>query len=131
MESGASGGEHRGHDRQGQEKGRSRRSRDLLAEAQSQLREGRPVTHEHDEHVPLESVREVEHDGHHITIRTIYEIEVDGQPLRGHIYVANDGSVSSHAMPAYKFTSAVDLIAKLIDTFPTEFERGARRKPGR
>jgi hypothetical protein len=101
---------------------------DLIAEAQELLSKGEPVTAAGHEHMAeLESVREIEHKGHRITIRTHYEIEVDGRPLRGHIYVGNDGKVSSHAFPAYSFSSTVDLVTKLIDTFPAEFERKKRR----
>lgn len=101
---------------------------DLIAETEALLSAGEVVKAAGHEHMAgLESVREVEHNGHKITIRTHYEIEVDGQPLEGHIYVGNDGTVSSHAFPAYSFTSAVDLVAKLIDTFPAEFERKKRR----
>jgi hypothetical protein len=116
-------GHHGGHE--GEQPGKG----DLLADTHARLSKGEIITagdHEHMAHPG--SVREVEHNGHRITIRTHYEIEVDGRPLEGHIYVSNDGSVSSHALPAYSFSSAVDLVAKLIDLFPQEFEKPKRRK---
>jgi hypothetical protein len=35
--------------------------------------------------------------------------------------VDNTGKVSSHALPAYSFVSAVDLVKKMIDEFPDDF----------
>lgn len=76
----------------------------------------------------LESTREAEHRGHHIVIRTRYEIEVDGRPLTGHVAVDNDGQVVCHALPNYTFMSAVDLVKKLIDEYPEEFPGRKGRK---
>ena len=36
------------------------------------------------QHGPAVSVRETDHKGHHIVIRTSYEIRVDGRPVMGH-----------------------------------------------
>jgi hypothetical protein len=72
-------------------------------------------------HQKIESVREADHKGHHITVRTHYEIEVDGQIVMGHMGVTNDGQVHYHPMPNWSFTSAVDLVKQLIDTFPDDF----------
>lgn len=72
---------------------------------------------------PHDSVREVDYNGHRITIRTHYEIEVDGKPITGHVYVDNDGKVSTHALPAYSFVSTIDLVKKLIDAFPDNFRK--------
>lgn len=111
----------------------SSRPQDLLANAYERLKAGQPVAAGHAEHHngPLESVREVEYNGHRIVIRTHYQIEVDGKPLSGHVYVDNSGQVSTHAMPAYSFASAVDLVKKLIDTFPANFSKASRLKRGR
>ena len=68
------------------------------------------------------SVREDTYRGHHIVIRTTYEITVDGRPITGHIGVANDGRVHYHPIPNVSFNSAIDVIRQLIDAFPDEFE---------
>ena len=108
--------------------GPSKRSKDLLSDAYRRLSAGKPVVAGHAGHEgPFESVREVEYKGHKIIIRTQYEIKVDGKPLGGHIYVDNSGRVSSHAMPTYSFVSTVDLIKKLIDAFPVNFDKGPRK----
>lgn len=72
----------------------------------------------------LETVREDDYRGHHIVIYTTYRIEVDGHPVTGHLGVTNDGRVHYHAVPNLSFPSAIDLVRRLIDTFPDEFERG-------
>ncbi|MDQ3893843.1 MAG: hypothetical protein M3292_04135 [Actinomycetota bacterium] len=74
--------------------------------------------HEH----AVESVREDDYRGHHIVVRTRYSIEVDGRPVTGHLAVTNDGRVHYHAVPNLSFTSAVDLVRRLIDAFPDDFE---------
>ena len=43
--------------------------------------------------------------GHRIVIRTTYEIEVDGQPVSGHLGVAKDGRVHYHPVPNLSFPS--------------------------
>jgi hypothetical protein len=70
----------------------------------------------------MESIREATYRGHHIVIRTSYQLEVDGQPIQGHLGVSNDGQVHYHAVPELGFASAVDLVKQLIDTFPEDFE---------
>ena len=77
---------------------------------------------------PLVSIREAEHKGHRITIRTEYTIEVDGEPLQGHFSVGADGNVHYHSLPNYEFASAVDLVKKLIDAFPRDFKEKKKRK---
>lgn len=81
----------------------------------------KPMPHHHGE-----SIREAEYKGHKIIIRTTYEITVDGQPVTGHINVSNDGDVQYHAIPNFSFGSAVDLVRKLIDVFPTSFTKKRR-----
>jgi hypothetical protein len=104
--------------------GPSKKSKDLLSEAYKRLSAGQPVAAGHAGHEGhFVSVREAEYKGHKITVRTHYEIKVDGKPISGHIYVDNSGRVSSHAMPAYSFVSTVDLIKKLIDAFPANFAK--------
>ena len=71
------------------------------------------------------SVREAEYQGHRIVIRTTYRIEVDGVPVTGHVGVTADGRVHYHAVPNASFASAVDLVKRLIEVFPDDFNRGA------
>ena len=70
----------------------------------SQLKKGMMM------HGPMLSVREEDYQGHHILIRTTYEIEVDGQPLMGHIDLSNEGQIAYHGLPNMSFDSAVDLV---------------------
>ena len=90
----------------------------------SHLRDRKPPAGTHPHHGPIETVREVEYEGHRIVIRTTYEIEVDGRSVAGHLGVANDGRVHYHPVPNLSFPSAVDLVQTLIDTFPDDFEDG-------
>jgi hypothetical protein len=97
---------------------------DLLAYSYKQLKAGKPVAaagHAEHDKGPFQSVREVEYKDHKIAIYTQYEIRVDGEPFTGHVYVDNTGKVSTHALPAYSFVSAVDLVKKIIDEFPDDF----------
>ena len=72
-----------------------------------------------------ESVREADYNGHHIVIRTTYQITVDGNPVTGHMGVGNDGRVHYHPVPDMSFASAIDLVKQLIDIFPDDFAGGA------
>ena len=72
----------------------------------------------------VETVREDHYRGHHIVIRTTYRIEVDGDPVTGHVAVGNDGKVHYHAIPNVSFGSAIDVVRQLIDAFPDEFAGG-------
>ena len=78
-------------------------------------------------HQSSESVREADYKGHHIVVRTHYEIEVDGRVVMGHMGVSNDGQVHYHPVPNLSFASAVDLVKQLIEIFPDDFgSRGHR-----
>lgn len=68
------------------------------------------------------SVREDDYKGHHIVIRTTYEIEIDGHPFQGVLDVSNAGTVHYHAIPNVSSDSAVDLIRSVIDAFPGDFD---------
>jgi hypothetical protein len=74
-----------------------------------------------------ESVREADYKGHHIVIRTQYEIEVDGKMVMGHMGVTNDGQVHYHPVPNLSFASAVDLVKQLINIFPDDFAARGNR----
>jgi hypothetical protein len=67
------------------------------------------------------TIREADHKGHHIVVRTTYAIEVDRVPIEGHLGVTGDGRVHYHAIPNVSFASAVDLVKQLIDAFPDDF----------
>jgi len=79
-------------------------------------------------HSKAESVREADYKGHHIVIRTQYEIEVDGKMIMGHMGVTNDGQVHYHPIPNLSFASAVDLVKQIINIFPEDFVARGDRK---
>lgn len=79
------------------------------------------------QHPVTDSVREADYQGHHIVVRTHYEIEVDGRAVTGHMGVTNDGHVHYHPVPNMSFASAIDLVKQLIDVFPDDFSKKARR----
>jgi hypothetical protein len=72
------------------------------------------------------SVREEHHNGHHIVIKTTYEVTVDGKPFHAALGVSNSGRVQYHGIPNVGFASAIDLMKCVIDQFPADFPR----KPG-
>jgi hypothetical protein len=78
---------------------------------------------------PVESVREADHKGHHIVIRTTYQFEVDGRPLDLPMGVDNDGHVHCHSLPNYQFQSAINMVKQLIDTFPRDFPKSKSSQP--
>jgi len=69
----------------------------------------------------VDTVREEQYKGHHVVIHTTYRITVDGQPFKGHLMLDNDGRLQCHGLPNYSFSSAVNLMEQLIDTFPDDF----------
>ena len=77
-------------------------------------------------HQGMESVRVAEYQGHRIVVRTHYEIEVDGKMVMGHVGVTNDGNVHYHPVPNLSFPSAVEMVEKLIDIFPEDFDKKGR-----
>jgi hypothetical protein len=92
-----------------------------LRERRAEVKRNRPRAGHHRGDA-VETVREDDYRGHHIVVRTTYEIEVDGRPVTGHLGVTNDGRVHYHPVPNVSFASAIDLVRQLIDTFPDEFE---------
>jgi hypothetical protein len=86
----------------------------------------RPMPMMHHGHGKVEGVREADHKGHHIVIRTTYVVEVDGRTLDLPLGVDNDGHVHCHSLPNYQFSSAIGLVKQIIDTFPGDFP-----KPGK
>ncbi len=67
------------------------------------------------------TVREVTHGTHSIRVVTSYDIEVDGQPVTGHLLVTNEGAVHYHAIPNQEFASALDMVKRMIDLAPDQF----------
>jgi hypothetical protein len=83
----------------------------------------------HVAHQPGASIREADHKGHHIVIRTKYEVTIDGKAFRGDLSVANSGNVHYHAIPNVGFASAIDMVKCVIDVFPDEFPAGKSNGP--
>ena len=79
-------------------------------------------------HKTTESIRELDYAGHHIVIRTTYDIRVDGIRVNGHLNLGNDGTIHYHAIPNLQFASAIDLVKCLIEADPDAFSKG-RSKP--
>ena len=71
----------------------------------------------------IETLREDEYEGHLIQIRTTYKIEVDGATLMAPLGLDNQGNLHCHALPNYQFTSAIEMVRRLIDNFPDDFKR--------
>ena len=90
--------------------------------------------HGHRQHGGIEVVRENDHKGHHIVVRTTYRFEVDGRALDVPLMVDNAGNIHCHSLPNYQFVSAVNLVEQLIDTYPEEFgpagPHGRKQGPG-
>ena len=76
------------------------------------------MAHGHD------SVREIDYKGHHVVVKTTYDVTIDGKPFQADLGVTNGGDVHYHGMPNVAFASALDLVKAVIDTFPTEFGKG-------
>ena len=72
----------------------------------------------------LSSVREAMHAGHHIKVRTTYEVEIDHQPVHIHATVDDRGRLLCHATPYERYTSAIDLIKSLIEKYPDQLAGG-------
>jgi hypothetical protein len=71
------------------------------------------------------SVRTAEYKGHHIVIKTTYQVTIDGKRFMGQLGVTNSGEVHYHGVPNAGFASAIDLVKAVIDTFPDEFAPGS------
>ena len=91
-----------------------------------------PDHHVHGSGGSIETLREDDYEGHHIVIRTTYQIEVDGQVLQGPLGLDNEGNLHCHALPNYQFASAIDMVKRLIDNFPEDFKskKGGGKKTG-
>jgi hypothetical protein len=90
----------------------------------------RPHHHGHGGDGSIETLREDDYEGHHIVIRTTYRIEVDGKVLAVPLALGNDGQLHVHSLPNYQFASAIDMVKRLIDSFPEDFrpQRGEKKR---
>ena len=75
-----------------------------------------------------DSLREEHHKGHHIVVKTTYEVTVDGKKFTAPLGVSNAGTVQYHGIPNMGFASAIDLMKRIIDQFPEDFPGKARKK---
>jgi len=77
----------------------------------------------HDNHMDhaLISVRSFSHGGHDIKITTSYQIEINGTQIQLHARVDNEGHLHCHTTPYESYSSATDLVKKLIDRYPESF----------
>ena len=82
----------------------------------------------HGGHAQGNSVREDHHKGHHIVIKTNYEVTVDGKRFTAPLDVSNAGTVQYHGIPTMAFASAIDLMKCIIDQFPEDFPGGTHKK---
>ena len=73
-----------------------------------------------------QNIRQDDYKGHHVVIRTKYNITVDGKEVTGHILLTNAGQVQYHGLPNYSFDSPVALVRALIDNFPEDFQKQPR-----
>lgn len=94
----------------------------------SRLLAGSRNRHDHGHGGHAESIRETEHHGRKIVIRTTYEVFVDGKVVPVPLGVDDQGQLHCHALPNYQFTSALDAIKTLVDRFPDDFPMRAARK---
>ena len=77
---------------------------------------------------PVTTTRTALHNGHVIEVITTYDIKVDGKRIGGHMGISDNGNVHYHGLPNYSWTSALDLVRKVIDAFPEEFVKPKRKK---
>ena len=70
----------------------------------------------HDHKTSFKSVRTENYRGKQIRIETTYKIFIDKEPLSSHTTVMNDGTVHCHDFPNYSFSSAIDMVRKIIDS---------------
>lgn len=66
---------------------------------------------------PLEKVEEFEHEGRKILVRTRYEIEIDGVPVKTHMSIRSDGRFFSHALPYFSFSSPREMAQALAEYY--------------
>lgn len=69
---------------------------------------------------PVELVQEVEHAGHKVTVRTRFDIEIDGHPIRTHLMI-RDGKLVTHALPYFSFETPLELGKSLAEHYGQDF----------
>ena len=75
------------------------------------------------------SVRQDHYKGHHIVVKTTYDVTIDGKKFTSPLDVSNAGTVQYHGIPNVGFASALDLVRCIIDQFPEEFPAVRRAAP--
>ncbi len=86
------------------------------------LKKKRPKLHTKHRSKPVKTVRTDCYKGFEIEIETTYDIKVNGERIGGHIELQNNGQIHYHPLPNYGWTSAVDFVRQLIDSFPDDFK---------
>lgn len=72
----------------------------------------------------LEKVEEFEHEGHKVVVRTRYEIEIDGEPVKTHVSIRSDGRFFSHALPYFTFSSPRQMAEALAEYYAKDLLDG-------
>lgn len=79
-------------------------------------------------HGLTQGVRSAEYRGHRVEVRTTYEVSIDGRPIAIPFHVADDGTVTCHAVPTYTSTSALDVAKRIVDAYPHRYPAGRRAR---
>jgi hypothetical protein len=69
----------------------------------------------------MSSVRSAIHNGHSISLETVYVVTIDGKKTDISLMVGDDGQVHCHALPNYQLASALEMVKVIIDQFPDDF----------
>lgn len=100
-------------------KGKVKRNKHLtkdLRKGKINLPDGYTIPESSHKHkTSFKSVRKEDYRGRAIRIETTYKVIIDGEPLSSHTQVLDDGTVHCHDFPNYSFTSALDMVRKMID----------------
>jgi len=75
----------------------------------------------HGEATIVNSSRIFSKAGHEIEIKATYQVFVDGVAVELHFSVGQDGKVSSHLLPYETFSSLVDMVARIVESFSEDF----------
>lgn len=67
---------------------------------------------------PIASTRAIAVQGHELTVRTTYEVFMDGKALPVHMMVDSDGRLWSHLCPYHTFATAPELLEFVLTHAP-------------
>lgn len=89
----------------------------------------------HAGHGATKSIRRQEYKGKSIRVETSYKFYIDDKPVNLHASVMNDGKVHCHTLPQYAFTSALQMLRRVVDVMdipmpPNELGKN-RKKSGK